>query len=599
MAYTAQEVSDFIAANPQLSPDEILDLAKSNGVGADVLFSAINVNDGRFQGASYQDVANAYQGSPVAYGSASAPTPVPAQQAVTPAQPAQTAPAAQTPEAPAPAAQPSTNGIVPVPVVDNTGAQYMPGQVTAGELRGWLDANPNVDDRQIATLMEEYQVSPELMAEATGFDYGTVVDRFQTAQAENIPTGQLGFEQSLRQGLNDAAGTLRGAESGARNDIDAALGRINQLYGVNIDELRNAGAAAQGQLAEGFGRAEDYYKPFQEGGAQAFNQQLALSGAMGQDAFDTANIESPYTAFLREQGMRANLAGASATGGLGGGNVQKELQRFGQGLASQGLQQQFNNLGSLSGMGLSGAQGAAGAATGNAAAQADVGINTANNIAGQRGAQAGYEGQAGAGLANIGMQTGSGIANMQYGTGQDIAAQRARTGELLAGQYQNAAQAQSNLMQNQGSYLSGLIGNQYGNLVNMNNAAAQTAAGQQTDLAGTVGNLQTGFATNAGNMINGQQLAQAQVPSYQQQFGNVLGAAGAGFELGGMATGGAQNGSNVPVSQSQPSYSNPYANFGGGQYQSVPRSNAGQFQQPPNMNRTNSPLSGYNMGQYA
>ena len=530
MAYTAQEVAAYIAANPQLSPDELRTLAQENGVSPEILSQASN-------GAIIpQNPTGAYQ---------------------------------------------SSNGIMAQPVIDNTGNQYTPGQVTPGELRGWLDANPNADERQIAMLMDEYQVDPQLMAEATGIDYGTVLDRYNTAKSQNIPTGLTGFEDSLRQGLNDATGTLRGAESGARNDIDAALGRINQLYGVNIDELRNAGTAAQQQVTEGFGRAEDYYKPFQEGGTQAFNQQLALSGAMGQDAFDTANIESPYTAFLREQGMRANLAGAAATGGLGGGNVQKELQRFGQGLASQGLQQQFNNLGALSGMGLNGAQGAAQAATGGAAANADIGINTANSIAGQRGQQAGYEGQAGAGKANIGMQTGNSIAGYQYGTGESIADQRARTGELLANQYQNAAANQANLLSGQGEYLSNLTGNTYGNLINMNDSAANTAANNQINLAGNVGNLQTGFANNASSLITGQPIAQANLPSYQQQFSNVLGATGAGFELGGMATGGTQDGSNIPEVQSQPSYVNPSANFGGGQYQSVPRSNAGQFQSAP------------------
>jgi hypothetical protein len=550
MAYTAQEVAAYIAANPQLSEDELISLARENGVGADVFFDAVNNDGGRLQGQSYNDIASAYRASPTAYnapaysqGSTTAAAPSGGQQSG-----GQQSGGQQT------GPYMSGNGIMATPVRDNTGNQYTPGKVTAGELRGWLDANPNVDDRQIATLMEQYQVSPQLMAEATGMNYGAVADRFQTAQSQNIPTGQLGFEQSLGQGLGDATGTLRGAESGARNDINDALGRINQLYGVNIDELRQAGTAAQDQISQGFGRAEDYYKPFQEGGTQAFNQQMALSGAMGKDAFDTANNESPYTAFLREQGMRANLAGASATGGLGGGNVQKELQRFGQGLASQGLQQQFNNLGTLSGMGLNGAQGAAGAATGGAAAQAEIGMNTANNITGQRGAQAGYEGQAGAGLANIGMQTGNNIAQMQYGTGQDIAGQRARTGELLANQYQNAANSQANLLSSQGNFLSGLTGNTYGNMINMNNSAANNAAQNQINLAGTVGDYQTQFATNAGRMINGQQLEQANLPNYQNQLGGVLNAGGAGFKLGEMGQPASQKPYVGPMSNTNPTW---------------------------------------------
>ena len=434
--------------------------------------------------------------------------------------------------------------------------------------------------------------------------------------------------------------------------------------------MQRAGAQAMDETRQGYGRAEAGFDPYKQGGAQAFNQQMALSGALGQDAFNSANMESPYTAFLREQGMRANLAGASATGGLGGGNVQKELQRFGQGLASQGLQQQFNNLGSMSGMGMNATQGAANIAMSGANALSGIGMNTASNVAGQRGQQAGFEGQTGAGLANINMQTagniagqrgqqagnetqaginmanlgmqtaeginaqrgqqagyqsdaatnlanigtqeainisnqrgeqagygeragvnlgniatqgalnianqrgtqadytaqagtgitnlgiqnGTSIANMQYGTAQDIASQRARAGELLAGQYGNASANMGNLLNDQGTGLSGMIYDQYGNLIKANNVAANTAAGNQVNLAGGVGDLQTGYGTNVANAYNGQQTYNGQPQSYADQFGNVLNAGGTGWELGNQAVNATQNGSNIPIVNSQPSY---------------------------------------------
>jgi len=518
MAYSAQEVSAFIAANPQLSAEELRRLAQENGVSPAILSQA--------SGGAISDQA--------------APQP-----------------------------------------------NYTKGQITDEQVRTLLQNDPGASDRKIARIIDDYEIDPMVLARASGTEYGVIVDRLAAARAENASTGLTGFEDSINAGLTSATNTVRGAESGARGDINSGLDRINKLYGVNIDDLRQAGTAAQDTIGEGFGRAEDYFTPFREGGTQAFNQQLALSGAMGKDAFDAANNESPYTAFLREQGMRSNLAGAAATGGLGGGNVQKELQRFGQGLASQGLQQQFNNLGALSSVGFNGAQGAAGVATGGAAAQAEIGINTANNIASQRGAQAGFAGQAAAGLANIGMQAGNNIAGMQFGTGQDIASQRARAGELLAQQYQNVTSNQAGLISGQGDYLSGLTGNAYTNVINTNNAAANNAAANQIGLANNVSGLQTGFVDNAGSMITNQPIQQANLPSYQNQIAGVVGAAGDGYQLGQMYNG---QQSPAPVGSSVPSYTSP--NFvGSGQYVSPPRSTTGQLQVAPTMN-TSSQLGG-------
>ena len=67
MAYTEQEVAAYLAANPQLTPDEILALAKENGVAANVLYGALNSDGGQYQGVSYDDVAAAYQASPVPF----------------------------------------------------------------------------------------------------------------------------------------------------------------------------------------------------------------------------------------------------------------------------------------------------------------------------------------------------------------------------------------------------------------------------------------------------------------------------------------------------------------------------------------------------
>ena len=255
--------------------------------------------------------------------------------------------------------------------------EAQPGQVTDYQLQAYFANNPNIPDEQVYALMNQYKVTPEQVSRAIGIPLSQAQGRYQNAQAEAIPTGVLGAEQALGQGLTDATGTLRGAETSSRFDIENALQKINQLYGVNIDDLRAAATTASGQINTGFDEARGYFQPYQQGGTAAFNQQLALSGALGRDAFNAARQESPYEQFLFEQGMRGNLAGAAATGGLGGGNVQRELTRFGQGLASQGLQQQIGNLNTLSGMGMQGSQALSGLATGRAGALGDITLNTA------------------------------------------------------------------------------------------------------------------------------------------------------------------------------------------------------------------------------
>ena len=120
----------------------------------------------------------------------------------------------------------------------------VPGQVTDYELQAYFANNPNTPDSQIYALMNQYGVSPEQVSRAIGMPLDQAQARFRDAKAEATPIGLVGAEESLGQGLTDATATLRGAETSSRADIDAALARINQLYGINIDDLRAAGTQA-------------------------------------------------------------------------------------------------------------------------------------------------------------------------------------------------------------------------------------------------------------------------------------------------------------------------------------------------------------------
>lgn len=313
--------------------------------------------------------------------------------------------------------------------------------------------------------------------------------QYQTGS--EIPTGLRGSEMALKGGATGAIDMLDMLNRMGRGDLA-------QQYGTGLEQAQAAAGTASG-----------FMQPYQQAGETALQQQLALSGAMGQDAFNQAYQESPQMAFLREQGMRANLAGSAATGGLGGGNVQKELQRFGQGLASQGLQQQIGNLSALSGQG----QQASGS-------MANIATNLGNQ---QLGAQMNLGNQLAAQNAQYGLPAAQSIANL----GVNLAGGRTRAGELLANQYGSAASNLADIYANQGSNLATMLGGQRNLLMDQYGNAATNEARAQQGYGSDMANIQQNIAAG----IAGTPQAPINVPDYQGGVQNALYAAGAGYDL--------------------------------------------------------------------
>jgi len=405
-------------------------------------------------------------------------------------------------------------------------AGVTPGNATDEAIRAYMAYNPNIDPSILRAKMNEYGVTPEQFARAMGQTY-------QQTTAQNIPTGQAGFEQATQEGLDKVISTLRGAQTEAKGYLDPAMEEVARLYNLNIDDLRQAGTQARGDIERTFGSAGEMIQPYQQAGTTALQQELALSGALGRDAFNQAYQESPYIQFLREQGERSTLAGAAATGGLGGGRVQQELVRFGQGLASQGLQQQIQNLRSLSGQGLQAAGTGAGIQTSMGTNLASLGMNTAQNISGQRGALAGERSQYGTNLANLATSTGTNIANVQGTAARDVAQQRARAGELLAAQIGGATAGLEGYALNQGNALASLLGGYGQTGLNLQQtytadqiAAMQNAANQRAMSAEELAARQSG-------LLAGQQYTPTPQTNYGQMIGNALNSAALGYQLGG------------------------------------------------------------------
>ena len=304
---------------------------------------------------------------------------------------------------------------------------------------------------------------------------------------------------------------LRGAEMALKGGATGAIEMLDQLNRAGRADLADQYALGLQQAETGAETASGFMQPYQQAGEAALQQQLALSGALGQDAFDQAYQESPQMAFLREQGMRANLAGSAATGGLGGGNVQKELQRFGQGLASQGLQQQISNLGALSGQGQNAAGTMANIATGLGGQQ----LQTQTNLGNQ--------------LASYNLSTGLPAASQIGNLGVNLASGRTRSGELLAQQYGQTAGQLGNVYSAQGRDVASMIDAQRNAIMQQVQSGAMTEAQAQQAYSTAMANLQTGI----GGQLAGVPNTPIVSPDYGQQAGNAFQAASAGAYLGG------------------------------------------------------------------
>lgn len=162
----------------------------------------------------------------------------------------------------------------------------------------------------------------------------------------------MGFITKILPKITGAEQATRGAERAAETQAASAQ--------AGIDEQRRQFDAIQKLLA-----------PFVEGGTGAFGAQSNLIGLGGPEAQALAikSLEtSPEFMALMRQGEESILANASATGGLRGGNTQDALGQFRPALLSGLINQQFQRLGGLSGMGQASAAGvgAAGQQTGNA-----------------------------------------------------------------------------------------------------------------------------------------------------------------------------------------------------------------------------------------
>lgn len=149
---------------------------------------------------------------------------------------------------------------------------------------------------------------------------------------------------SIIGGIGSSRAQKKAAKSASRAQIQAAR-------------------EAMFQQQQQFNRIQQLLNPYIQGGAEAYQQQRVLSGAMGaqaqQDAI-TGLMASPIFTGMAQQGENAILQNAAATGGLRGGNLQGALAQFRPQLLNQALERQYSMLGSLSNAGINAAGSLAG-----------------------------------------------------------------------------------------------------------------------------------------------------------------------------------------------------------------------------------------------
>jgi hypothetical protein len=209
------------------------------------------------------------------------------------------------------------------------------------------------------------------------------------------------------EGSQASSSASQAQQGAAQGGIDEQRRQFD-LMRETLSPYVQAGAGALGGYSpyqQAGAGALPTLQQYAQAGAPALEQQQALIGLRGPEAQRQAiagiSGGEQFKA-LTEQGEGALLSGASATGGLRGGNIQGALAQFRPQLLSSLIDQQYGRLGGL-------------AATGGTVAQnlATAGMGATGELARLGQASA-------AGVGTAGLNTGANIANLM---GQQGAAQ--------------------------------------------------------------------------------------------------------------------------------------------------------------------------------
>lgn len=225
-----------------------------------------------------------------------------------------------------------------------------------------------------------------------------------TAMIGSSVIGGLLSSNAQKQAAQTAANAQTQANQAAlaAQQQNYAQGTVAQQTALNAGNT--VANAAGGQLSQVFApyvaagqAAIPGLQQYAQGGLNAFGAQQNLAGANGNDAQSAAISQfqnSPMFQQLNQQGINTILQNASANGNLRSGNAVAQEAQFSPALLQSLLQQQFTNLGTLSGLGSQSQNSLAALGQGSAAGQAQGAVN----ISGQ---QLGLQGQVASNIASL------------------------------------------------------------------------------------------------------------------------------------------------------------------------------------------------------
>lgn len=192
--------------------------------------------------------------------------------------------------------------------------------------------------------------------------------------ALNAQLNLLGLGSGMPGGASQAAPNYAAYVTG-NPDVLAAY-QSGAGKGASIEDFGKWHWNTFGQNESAANNPNRTLTPFGQAGANG-----ASPGASSQQSAIDQLKQSPLYQSLYHNGEQSVLANAAATGGLRGGNANASLYNLGGDTLAKTYQQQFQNLGSISGLGENAAAGTGNAQLlgGQAAAGGILGSATANN----------------------------------------------------------------------------------------------------------------------------------------------------------------------------------------------------------------------------
>jgi hypothetical protein len=136
-------------------------------------------------------------------------------------------------------------------------------------------------------------------------------------------------------GWGDALTTTAGSLLGSAMSSSAASSANKKIQKSMEDVIRQAGVTTGQQGA--------LYQPYGEFGQESLNRLRAFEEAAAKGDY-TALTASPEYQFALQQGQSDLARNLAARGGLFGGQAQKQFIDYGQGLASNQMQNYLNRL---------------------------------------------------------------------------------------------------------------------------------------------------------------------------------------------------------------------------------------------------------------